>query len=719
MSRSLRERVLAPLRGSIRGQLLAVLVAMIFAGALIMSLVFYIQARSVALAQIRESYRSLGTMVAGLSRYDMQFNKTGLKDTVDSMEKSDPNLLWVAFVDEKDVTLASGGPLKNAPFSGLTKMAGKMSLTTIATAKGNALLIRVPIEVSVAPSASAGDIGFEAPAQPSAGEQTKPIGELRLVAGLAPLASLRQGYLAFGSLVVLLGLLAGTLIAVVVTRYFTAPIYGLTDFARQIAGGNLTGYRGSLDRKDELGRLIGSFHEMSANLAQIVREIRSAFHRVEDGMETMRRHLGTTLDNTREQQGASVKVADQVESIQSAVSEIAHLMESLSELAEEVSSSVLEMIASIDEIAANTEGLNDTVNTVASTLTQNVAANKQIDASAEKLNRFVEDTSAAMTEMEGSIRQIGQNAAQTKEATELVAEEAGAGSRAMEKSNETIEKLRASFESTVSVMKLLGKRSGEVGNILSVIDEVMEQTHLLALNAAIIAAQAGEHGKPFAVVAGEIKDLAAKTSVSTREISAIIDSVQRDVQQAVESVDGQRALVEDSVGVSHEAAKVFSRIEEAVSPSLQMVQEIARATAEQAKGAAGIVRSTEQLRDLAHQLRQATKEQTLGSEQILDAVNRIRSLSEEMQRATAEQSAGSSLIRQAMDRLTAAISDVLAQNQAQSSAGKTVEQVMQTFAEKNRANVESIKQTSEQVEALSGRAEEVSRVLSRFHIEDN
>ncbi len=719
MNRNLGGRLLAPLRGSMRAQLLAVLVAIVFGGAIIMSLVFYVQARTVALNQIRESYRSLGTMVAGLSRYDMQFNKSGLKDTVDSMEKSDANLLWVSFVDDKGATLASGGPLKKAPFAGLGKAVGKLSLSTISTAKGEGLMIRVPIEVTVAPSAGIGDIGFEAPAPASATEKTKTIGELRMVAGLAPLTSLRKGYIAFGALVVLLGLIAGTIISVLITRYFTAPIYGMTEFARQIAGGNLTGYRGSLNRKDELGRLIASFHEMSANLAQIVREIRGAFHRVEDGMETMRHNLGATLDNTRDQQGASAKVAEQVDSIQSAVSEIAHLMEGLSELAEEVSSSVLEMIASIDEIAANTGGLNDTVNTVASTLTQNVAANKEIDASAEKLNRFVEDTSAAMTEMEGSIRQIGQNAAQTKQATELVADEAGAGTRAMEKSSETIEKLRASFESTVDVMRLLGKRSGEVGNILSVIDEVMEQTHLLALNAAIIAAQAGEHGKPFAVVAGEIKDLAAKTSVSTREISAIIDSVQRDVQQAVESVDAQRALVEDSVGVSREAAKVFGRIEDAVEPSLQMVQEIARATAEQAKGAAGIVRSTEQLRDLAHQLRQATKEQTLGSEQILDAVNRIRSLSEEMQRATAEQSAGSSLIRQAMDRLTAAISDVLAQNQAQSAAGKTVEQVMQTFAEKNRANVESIKQASEQVDALSARAEDVSRVLSRFHVEDS
>jgi len=393
-------------------------------------------------------------------------------------------------------------------------------------------------------------------------------------------------------------------------------------------------------------------------------------------------------------------------------------MEGLSELAEEVSSSVLQMAASIDQIAANTQGLNDAVGTVATTMTQNVAANREVDASTETLNRFVEDTSAAMTEMEGSIRQIEENAARTRKATEAVASEAQAGAKAMEDSRSSVEQLRSSFASTTEVMKLLGRRSQEVGNILAVIDEVMEQTHLLALNAAIIAAQAGEHGKPFAVVAGEIKGLAEKTSVSTREISTIIDSVQRDVQQAIHAVESQRAIVDETVAVAREGLGVFARIQEAVKPSLQMVQEIARATSEQTKGATGIVRSTERLRDLAHQLRQATKEQTLGSEQILEAVNRIRSLSLEVRRATSEQSAGSALIRQAMDRLTSAVADVMGQNQVQSNSGLAVERAMGSLAEKSQAIARRVQESSDLAASLSQRAEALSRSMSRFRIEE-
>jgi methyl-accepting chemotaxis protein len=318
--------------------------------------------------------------------------------------------------------------------------------------------------------------------------------------------------------------------------------------------------------------------------------------------------------------------------------------------------------------------------------------------------------------MEGSIRQIEENAARTRKATELVAQEAQAGAKAMEDSRASVERLRHSFEEVAGVMKALGKRSQEVGNILSVIDEVMEQTHLLALNAAIIAAQAGEHGKPFAVVAGEIKGLAEKTSLSTREIATIIESVQRDVGVAVRAVDDQREIVEHSVAIARDAMGVFGTIQEAVRPSLQMVQEIARATAEQSKGATQIVKSTERLRDLAHQLRQATKEQTLGSEQVLEAVNRIRTLSGEVKRATSEQSAGSTLIRQAMDRLTTAVASVMAQTRLQGDAGRTAAEAVSELAERSQAILRRVRETRDLSASLSQQAEALARSVGRFHI---
>ncbi len=716
MSNGLAGRFMAPLRGSIRAQILVILLSMLFLGSLVQGVVFYFQARSVSIGQMRDSYRGLALQVSALSAYNMQFNKSGLKETIQDMAGTDSNLLWVEFADASNKVLQAGGALKERPFAQPEKVVTGVLVSQISTPAGAGLLIRAPIQAAVAATGGGlGEMGLETQAQAPA--QAKVIGELRLAVSLKPLAALLRGYATSGSLTILFTMIVGALVSVAVTRYLTKPLYQLTQYAGLIASGSLTSFKGDVNRKDELGRLVASFQTMSGNLAAIIREIREAFQRVEDGTQAVRKNLALTLGNSKEHDVAAQRVTEQVGQIQKAVGEVTHLMEGLSGLAEEVSSSVLEMIASIEEIAGHTDGLTEAVNTVASTLTQNVAAIREIDASAENLNRFVEETSSSMTEMEASIRQIEENAVATRKATEQVAEEAEAGTRAMEHAGASIQKLQASFESTHDVMRALGQRSEEVGNILSVIDEVMEQTHLLALNAAIIAAQAGEHGKSFAVVAGEIKELAGKTSVSTREIAGLIDAVQRDVHQAVEAVDGQRAIVDQTVAVSHETRQVFGRIQGAVRPSLRMVQEIARNTAEQARGAAGIVKATQQLSDLAHHLRRGTSEQTAGSEQILETVGRMRVLAEEVRRATGEQGEGSALIRQAMDRLTGAVAEVMGQTQAQTKAGKEVERTMESFRSANRASVMSIQEASEQVESLAQRAEEVGRGMGRFRTE--
>ena len=720
MNRRILVAFLAPFRGSIRNQLLAALMGLLLFGSVLLAFVFFFQARSTALKQMRESYSSLAGMVARLSVYDIQFNRAGLSKTTQKMVEADPNLLWVEVIDDQGKTLGSEGDPKNAPKIKLGTLSNQGEVLDVKSSKGSALLVRMPIVTTAMENSSSSlDLGFEMSEKPARGTATtRKLGELRLVVDLAPVTRLKRRYLAVGSLVLLIVLIAGLFVSMFIARYFTSPIFNLRDYARKIADGNLVKMKTVGKRNDELGMLLASFQEMTDNLVGIVRENRSAFRRVEESTQMVRSHIDSTMKNTREQEVDSADVKEKVSSIQKAVDAVAKLMEGLSGLAEEVSSSVLQMIASIEEISRNTKGLNDALSTSSSTLSQNVAANKEIDASVEKLNRFVEDTSSAMTQMEESIRQIDENASNTEKATEKVAEEAKSGIIAIQQSSDSMAQLQRSFEETATTMKQLGKQSREVGNVLAVIDEVMDQTHLLALNAAIIAAQAGEHGKPFAVVASEIKELASKTSISTGEIAGIIDTVQKGVQQAVDAVGKQRDLVEETVRAYGEAAKVFNGIQEGVKPSLVMTQEIARATAEQAQGAKSIVRSTEQLRDLAHQLRHATKEQALGSEQILEAQRRISELSEEMERALSEQSSGSALIREAMDRLTSSVERVLAQNQAQRKAGKAVEETMEQFAVKGRASVESLEEAVKQVDTLSEKADEVSTILSRFRIEE-
>ena len=144
--------------------------------------------------------------------------------------------------------------------------------------------------------------------------------------------------------------------------------------------------------------------------------------------------------------------------------------------------------------------------------------------------------------------------------SEGVRKDAEMGKEAVEATITGIHEIRRSSRITYEVINTLSERAADIGTILSVIDEVAEQTNLLALNAAIIAAQAGEHGKGFAVVADEIKELAERTSSSTREIAQVIKGVQDETQRAVEAINQAEKSIADGELLSQKSGEALTKI---------------------------------------------------------------------------------------------------------------------------------------------------------------
>lgn len=725
--------------GSIRNQVISLIVVLSFFLSLLLATVFYTRAKAISLSQMKESYISLATMVGSSAAYDLQFNKKAIPELAKKMVDADPNILWVEFVDQDSSEITGEGALsKSIAGQGLgdikscrgachdiashpqlkEKLAGNEGLTTareVKTPQGNALLVIGVIQGKTEAPRENPEFGFE-PA-PASTTKSAHLGEIRIIVGLKALSALQKSYFLLGVILLVLATLIGGVFAYAFSNYLIKSIEAPIILAQRISHGDLSEYRTKISAKGELGALLTAFKSMAAQLASTIRRIRDAFEKVEGDTQGVKLHLEKTMENTQNQAEATEVVETHISSIQKSIKEVGGHMENLSQLAEEVSASVLEMIASIEQIASSADGLTEAVGTSATTLAENTAAIKQIDASAEKINRFVEETSSAMTEMESSIRQIEQNSSSTRQAVEIASQEAVSGVEVVEHTAATISELQGSFMTVSQAMSNLGKRSEEIGNILGVIDEVMEQTHLLALNAAIIAAQAGEQGKAFSVVAGEIRGLAEKTSLSTREIATLIDAVQQEVGKAVDLVTSQNTLVEETVKASEATATSFRRIQKSVQPAVMMTQEINKAIQEQGKGAVSVVRSVEQLRDLAHQMSRATKEQSSGSDQILKAVNKIRNLAEEVKRATKEQSVGSSLIRNAMDKLTSSVSSVLSLTQGQKNAAQGVEGSLTAFRKIAKENQDFIKESTKMVDTLAERAEEAGKEVSHFKIQ--
>jgi methyl-accepting chemotaxis protein len=182
--------------------------------------------------------------------------------------------------------------------------------------------------------------------------------------------------------------------------------------------------------------------------------------------------------------------------------------------------------------------------------------------------------------------------------------------------------------------------------------------HLLALNAAIIAAQAGEHGKGFAVVADEIKDLAERAGASTKEIADLIKTIQSESKNAISAVERGAQNVDRGVEVSNEAERALKKILESSQKSTNMVRAIARATVEQAKGSKQVTDAIGRIASTVQQIAAATAQQARGSELIMRSGEKMRTIAQQVERSTQEQSRGSRQITQAMESINSMVGEI-------------------------------------------------------------
>jgi methyl-accepting chemotaxis protein len=280
-------------------------------------------------------------------------------------------------------------------------------------------------------------------------------------------------------------------------------------------------------------------------------------------------------------------------------------------------------------------------------------SNKEVARNVESFTQLIAKTSAAVTEIDASVKEVQSLAQNSRRLSEEVRENAlHQGGDAVEEAMVEMRTIRSAVLTLAGTIEKLGGSVDNIGEILVVIDDVAEQTNLLALNAAIIAAQAGEHGRGFAVVAEEIRELAERTSNSTKEIAKVIAGIQDEsrnvgllVRDGIERVDtGVQA-----VGRTNGALK---QIITSAERATEMSARIAEATGEQAAGSREVARAVQEVADRSVEILRATTEQARGSEAVMRAVEGMRDMAEQVRRATVEQTSGARLIAKASENAT-------------------------------------------------------------------
>lgn len=263
--------------------------------------------------------------------------------------------------------------------------------------------------------------------------------------------------------------------------------------------------------------------------------------------------------------------------------------------------------------------VSNSTNQLASAAEQLSASSAQISSGAEKQTSQTEHIATSMEEMSATIIDIAKNANEAAEAAKGADEKANKGGEIVKNTVGGMNRIAEAVKESAHTMQALKGSSEQIGEIIGVIDDIADQTNLLALNAAIEAARAGEQGRGFAVVADEVRKLAERTTKATKEIAEMIKSIQSDTSGAVSSMEAGSKEVEKGVALANEAGEALKQIVEEVLKVTDMVQQIATSTEEQSA-------ATEEVSSNIESVSTVAKETSSGMEQSTNAIQELSQL---------------------------------------------------------------------------------------------
>ena len=261
--------------------------------------------------------------------------------------------------------------------------------------------------------------------------------------------------------------------------------------------------------------------------------------------------------------------------------EMGSMAEQLNYMIQNLQTSFGKIISSVNKVAANTEGLSELAD--------------RLFHDTEEEQRKGTQVAVASTEMSQTILDMAKNSGQASEATRDSYNSAHTGKEIVVQSVSSITKLSSYVEDASGKISGLGEHLQDIGDIVTVIQDIASQTNLLALNAAIEAARSGEHGRGFAVVADEVKKLAERTAMATDEISGKMSMIQRESDESIATMEKGKVLAEETVTNAAKAGEALQQIVESSDRAMDMVQSIATAIEEQSTASEEVSSSMEQI----------------------------------------------------------------------------------------------------------------------------
>jgi methyl-accepting chemotaxis protein len=494
------------------------------------------------------------------------------------------------------------------------------------------------------------------------------------------------------------------MLSILISAVVTRPIDKTIEMLKGIAEGkgDLT-QRLDITSEDEIGMLGRWFNKFVDGLQYMVKEILGLSVEVSSASNKIEASSVEIIDGVQKQLMAAEETSISIKEMDASILTVSGEADALNYSSNDVAKSARTMSVMVDDVKINIEKLFYSGSSITSSINEITISIDQVASHLDELFNRTEDVVSSILTIGAGVKEVENYARSQAEIAEKVrvdAEDLGLSS--VVKTREGIENVSIEVSSTAKAVNRLAESSKEIGKILTLITDFADTTHLLALNATILASQAGEHGKGFGVVARQVKELATKTSASTKEIGGLINHVQNEVAVAIESMRRSSEKVEDGVRLSRDSQEALLNILDSTRASFDMAKMIEKATIEQTKSVGQVSSVAQSISGMVGEIKAAANDQSAAAKEILKDTVQMKKFMDEVKLSTNEQARESKHVSEAIFNVAEQIDTVAEATTAQKMLSKRMV-----------ATIGTVKQAAQDNAALAARLEKTVQLMNK------